>query len=192
MLSKIYFPKLTFIIIFCCSFIFTTTTKANDDDSTIQQDKQKQSKQVKATPSSGFSVYGNWCGPDHPADVNNAAAPIDILDKQCKTHDLCYVDKGYLDCACDRKMVIEIDNTQHQRLYTTEQYLVAQNIKLHFAISPCNGEVAGNKMLPTRVLTNVYKGTKRRVLNTYDRFIGKHFNNGATQNQYESGSTQTD
>lgn len=118
----------------------------------------------------GFSLYGNWCGPNHPKDVDNAPDPIDILDKQCKTHDLCYVDKGNYDCSCDRVMVKEIDKTQKYKLYSRQQYLLAQNIKIHFAVSPCNGEVEANKILPTRILTNIYKGTKRKVLNIYDRF----------------------
>ena len=29
----------------------------------------------------GFTMHGNWCGPNHPKDVKNADDPIDILDK---------------------------------------------------------------------------------------------------------------
>jgi len=143
-----------------------------------------QSKKQTDISSSGFSIYGNWCGPNHPPDVNNAPEPIDLLDQQCKTHDLCYVEKGYLDCHCDRVMVLEIDQTQKSKKYTVQQYLVAQNIKIHFAVSPCNGKTAGNKMLPTRILTNVYKGTKKRVINIYDRFIGNHFHE-VNESEYE-------
>ena len=116
-----------------------------------------------------FSIYGNWCGLNHPKDVNNAPSPIDILDKQCKTHDLCYVDKGDYDCSCDRSMVKEIDKTQKQKIYNPQQYLLAQNIKIHFSVSPCNGDVEGNKILPVRILTNIYQGTKHKVLNIYER-----------------------
>ena len=118
----------------------------------------------------GFSVYGNWCGPNHPKDIKNAKNPIDILDNQCKKHDLCYVEKGEFDCSCDRNMVLDIDNTQKRNHYTQAQYLLAQNIKVHFAISPCNGEVANNKILPTRILTNIYQKTKNKALDIYDRF----------------------
>lgn len=118
----------------------------------------------------GFSIYGNWCGPNHPKDINNADNPIDLLDSQCKTHDLCYVDKGEYDCSCDRAMVLDIDKNQLNKFYNPKQYLLAQNIKLHFAISPCNGEVENNKVLPTRILTNIYNKTKDRALNLIDRF----------------------
>lgn len=146
---------------------------ANDTQS---EPAQKDLSDKKSTPSdSGFIFYGNWCGPNHPPDITTAPEPIDLLDKQCQTHDLCYIDKGDFNCSCDRAMVKEIDLSQKKKLFNREQYLLAQNIKIHFALSPCNGEVNGNKILPTRVLTRIYKGTKNRVLNTYDRFIGNRF-----------------
>ncbi len=167
---------LSYSYIMALLFTFSATSIADsNNDRGIEERNKSPIEQATNSTASGFSVYGNWCGPGHPADINNASDPIDLLDQQCKTHDLCYVDKGDLDCSCDRAMVKEIDKTQHYKLYTAQQYFVAQNIKIHFAISPCNGKVEGNKMLPTRVLTKVYKGTKRRVLNTYDRFIGQHF-----------------
>lgn len=166
-------------------FLLWGTSILSQADDNLSQNKQ---------PSTGgFAIYGNWCGPNHPADINNAPDPVDLLDKQCQTHDLCYVEKGDFDCGCDRQMVKNIDYAQHQRLYTREQNILAQNIKLHFAISPCNGEVDGNKILPTRILTRVYKGTKRRVLNTYDRFIGRHLpdqkDNTTTDNIVDDAET---
>lgn len=147
--------KYTFILL----LIFSLSVNAESS----AENKSSNSK-------TGFSMHGNWCGPNHPKDVNNANDPIDILDQQCKTHDLCYVDKGEFDCSCDRNMVLNIDNTQKRNSYSPKQYLLAQNIKVHFAISPCNGEVANNKILPTRIFTNIYQKTKSKALNIYDRF----------------------
>jgi len=163
------------------NLFISVSAQADSNPSDNPENKQPHSN---STVDPGFSIYGNWCGLNHPADINNAQPPIDLLDTQCQTHDLCYVKKGDFDCGCDRNMVLEIDMNQKQRRYTREQYLIAQNIKLHFALSPCEGEVDGNKALPTRVLTRVYKGTKRRIMNTYDRFIGRHFDSSgaATDN----------
>lgn len=47
---------------------------------------------------SGLTHYGNWCGKG-----NNGKKPIDILDAQCKKHDLCYEKK-----ACGIVVVIKI------------------------------------------------------------------------------------
>ncbi|MCK4864291.1 MAG: hypothetical protein KAT06_02600 [Gammaproteobacteria bacterium] len=148
--NKIQLPLISFILYITLS-IFTSSSSATDN-------------------ANGFSMHGNWCGPNYPKDVNNADDPIDKLDQQCKTHDLCYVDKGEYDCSCDRAMVLDIDKTQKNKIYNAEQYLKSQNIKIHFALSPCNGEIKNNKALPTRILTNIYKKTKNRTLELYERF----------------------
>lgn len=168
-----------FIIVISCSFIFASNSYAdenspqNTEKYTIAKASKQKTQVIKDSP--GFIVYGNWCGLNHPTDMTTAAEPIDLLDSQCKTHDYCYFEKGDFDCGCDRTMVLDIDQNQKMRRFTTEQYLLAQNIKLHFALSPCNGDVNGNKALPTRILTHVYKKSKDRIFNTYDRLIGNRF-----------------
>lgn len=152
---------LNIFILYATLFIFSSSSSATENVDTLPR---------PATSEAGFSMHGNWCGPNHPKDINNAGDPIDILDKQCKVHDLCYIEKGEYDCSCDRAMVLDIDNNQKRKIYDSKLYLLAQNIKIHFAISPCNGEVNDNKILPTRILTNIYKKTKTRALDLYDRF----------------------
>lgn len=55
-----------------------------------------------------FPAYGNWCGPGYRLEI-----PIDILDKGCKNHDMCYRSVGYHKCSCDKtflryvKIIIE-------------------------------------------------------------------------------------
>lgn len=52
---------------------------------------------------SGLTHYGNWCGKG-----NNGKKPIDILDAQCKKHDLCYEKKGMWNSSCDKDLVYNI------------------------------------------------------------------------------------
>jgi hypothetical protein len=54
-----------------------------------------------------FPIYGNWCGPKHPAEGTNPI-PIDNTDAACKAHDLCYDYNGYLDRHCDDALVAEL------------------------------------------------------------------------------------
>ena len=162
-----------------CLFIIASLFIFNFSVSAEEKPEQKITNQsvnsTQNSEASGFIFYGNWCGPNHPPDIADAPAPIDLLDSQCKTHDFCYFEKGNFDCSCDRAMVKQLDQNQKMRRFSREQYLLAQNMKIHFALSPCNGEVNGNKALPTRVLTKIYQRSKDRVLNTYDRFIGNRF-----------------
>ncbi len=59
-------------------------------------------------------LYGNFCGPGHPADdgvfndPNAITSAVDWLDRICFQHDVCYLDKGYADCSCDQTMLSEI------------------------------------------------------------------------------------
>lgn len=165
--------KCVIFVTFSC--LFTSSLFASENKTKLETKSSTSTTATTSKPSSGFVLYGNWCGPNHPPDITNAPAPIDLLDMQCKKHDLCYFEKNDFDCGCDREMVKEIDWNQKMKRFTPEQYLIAQNIKIHFAISPCNGNVEGNKILPTRILTRVYNKTKNHVLNSYDRFIGNRF-----------------
>ena len=54
-----------------------------------------------------FPIYGNWCGPAHPAKNTNPK-PIDSTDLACKNHDFCYEQKGYLNKSCDEALVAEL------------------------------------------------------------------------------------
>lgn len=173
-LNRILLESVSLIFVIL-SYAYSSIVFADANHNSDEQKSNTPSTVQSTNANSGFIFYGNWCGPNHPADITTAAPPIDLLDAQCKAHDLCYVNKGEFDCGCDRVLVTGLDQNQKKHMFTSEQYLLAQNIKLHFAFSPCNGVVDGNKVLPTRVLTRLYKGTKNRVLNTYDRLLGDRF-----------------
>jgi|GEM_PF-3221356 hypothetical protein len=81
-------------------------------------------------------VYGNWCGPNHPKDIDNATAPIDLIDQACKNHDLCYQWQTYLDADCDKMLVFALDNTYEPGFY---KELIRSQIRNYFSISPATG-----------------------------------------------------
>jgi len=60
----------------------------------------------------GIPLHGNFCGPGVPnidKDIQGEARikalkkikPIDDIDKACQSHDICYIEKGYFNPACD-------------------------------------------------------------------------------------------
>ncbi len=57
-------------------------------------------------------VYGNWCGPGHPADIPTAPPPIDPLDAACQRHDYCYAARGRNTCGCDLALLQELRTTR--------------------------------------------------------------------------------
>ena len=132
---------------------------------------QKTIPSTSRTPPSGFVFYGNWCGPGRPKDIHNVPDPTDHLNAACMRHDKCYVEEGYFECKCDATLVSEIDNSLLQGRYKHQTLVAARGIKAHFLVSPCEGDVS-EKMMPTRVLTNIYQGVKRKIKGFYDKFIG--------------------
>ena len=59
-------------------------------------------------------IYGNWCGPGHPASV--ALPPVDIFDAACMRHDLCTAGP-VPEVACDRAFVGELHQIAAQAGY---------------------------------------------------------------------------
>lgn len=57
-------------------------------------------------------VYGNWCGPEYPANPATAGAPVDALDAACMRHDYCTAVQGRFDCGCDLSFMSELRSTQ--------------------------------------------------------------------------------
>ena len=59
-------------------------------------------------------LYGNWCGPGHPA--YGPLPPVDAYDAACMHHDYCSaapVPQG----ACDRALVVELNQLAAQSGY---------------------------------------------------------------------------
>lgn len=72
----------------------------NQFSNAMQVDPNKATRQARLA----LPIWGNWCGPGH----SGPAAPIDILDAQCKKHDLCYGSRGYFACSCDSALIANI------------------------------------------------------------------------------------
>lgn len=162
---KLYARLLTALltIVSMACFAAQDATQDNKTDSgTTNHEKPK---------SSSILAYGNWCGPRHPRIINSTVEPIDRLDAACKRHDLCYVKKGDFACGCDEVLVHEIDNGLLKRQYYGKTLVIARSIKAHFSVSPCEGNTR-DKMLPTRILTGIYQGTKKRVMDILNRIKG--------------------
>lgn len=127
--------------------------------------------QVKRETAGVMGVYGNWCGPDHPKDVAANPSPIDALDAACMRHDLCYTERGFLSCECDAAFTQELYSEMAKKTYTGFELATARATHAHFAASPCAGDMK-SKARPVRLLKGVYDGTKRRVVDAFDRVTG--------------------
>ena len=60
-----------------------------------------------------FPIYGHWCGPNYPR-AGEDPAPFDTLDGFCRVHDICYAEKGYSDCSCDRALISSIQRAKRE------------------------------------------------------------------------------
>jgi hypothetical protein len=98
--------------------------------------------------------YGNWCGLNHPKDINKAAEPIDDLDTICQAHDYCYLEKGYLSCECDSDFTDSIALGLRQNKFIGKEKLFSHTFRAYFKNSPCSGDHS-NKLAPTRTVQNV-------------------------------------
>jgi len=56
----------------------------------------------------GLPIYGRWCGPGHGGRALNDPPPIDAVDEACMMHDLCYDNRGFFDCGCDRELILNM------------------------------------------------------------------------------------
>ncbi len=72
--------------------------------STENKENNNQEKVSQMT----FPIYGNWCGPMHPAEGLNPT-PVDATDLACQRHDACYGEKGYFSSECDGNLLVELD-----------------------------------------------------------------------------------
>lgn len=99
-----------------------------------------------STSTGTFPVYGNWCGPDHPR-AGTSPPPIDDVDAACKTHDLCYAEKGYFDCDCDSSLMITLSKVKTKRQngkkqmslgeYLDSEDLVTKQMRSYFSTTAC-------------------------------------------------------
>jgi len=123
--------------------------------------------QVKQETAGVFGVYGNWCGPDHPKVMDPPPDALDLLDASCMRHDYCYVEKGYLNCDCDKDLVKDIKHNLRARKYNAEQRKFAVSIANYFKGSPCENTK------PADAPQQAEESVVNKVLNTTKSGIGK-------------------
>jgi hypothetical protein len=86
---------------------------------------------------SGLPIYGNWCGPGFPVKGENPI-PIDIIDEQCKQHDLKYdICELHTDTlVCEAIADLELVDSIRGNLDGLDrgQLLVANNIAKYFSV----------------------------------------------------------
>lgn len=123
-----------------------------------------------------FSIYGNWCGPDHPKVMEPPPEAIDRVDASCMRHDYCYVERGYLDCQCDEVLMREIEQDQAEGNYGSDvERRYARSIHTYFKGSPCNANGDGNdhaKLAPTRGLNRIIEKSRAGINSMVERISG--------------------
>jgi len=113
--------------------------------------------------SNGFKFHGNFCGDNIP-NVNakskeeefkllSAIEPIDIIDKACKKHDICYLQRGRDAVSCDNELVLDMRNI-HDKLKDDACKRFSRSIIYYFRIKNDNvvtlldsGDSLGHKMV---------------------------------------------
>ena len=73
-------------------------------------------------------MHGNWCGPG----CSGPGKPIDAVDSCCKQHDICYGNKGYFACSCDRRLI------KCLKPWVAQGSEWAIVVTAYFKKSPCN------------------------------------------------------
>jgi len=91
----------------------------------------------------GFKFHGKFCGDNIP-NVNaksieeevrllSKIEAIDIIDRACKKHDLCYLVRGADNKSCDAELVSEMEN-MHDKLETKDCRRFSKSIIYYFKI----------------------------------------------------------
>ena len=89
----------------------------------------------------GFPIYGRWCGPGHPTDLeaklnsgDELPEPIDAIDSACKAHDLSYIDQEpWGNSKADTELAESMERILREdgQNLTEEQFLVATAILVY-------------------------------------------------------------
>ncbi|MES9834071.1 MAG: hypothetical protein ABW139_17680 [Candidatus Thiodiazotropha sp. DIVDIV] len=152
--------KNTILFLFTmCSVFSLIAEESNQEIDVPMIDEAEESSSLMPT-------YGNWCGLNHPKSPENAGDPIDILDGICKQHDICYLERGHMDCGCDSEfnesVVLNINK------FTRSEKLFARTFRIYFRGSPCYGDQK-DKIAPTRVFTTIAEKTNARTRQILNR-----------------------
>lgn len=131
-----------------------------------------------STTAQSIPVYGNWCGPNYPANPVTAGAPVDALDAACMRHDICTANRGRFDCGCDLALMSELRNTRWQNPRIQSD---ARGIYDAIAVVPCNdpfGTAQKQSLFIQDGLTDVYNGNAAPldIVDRWRRMISRSLN----------------
>lgn len=101
----------------------------------------------------GIPIHGEFCGPNIPTlkatDKRSQLAelrrisPIDDIDESCKRHDICYVERGYFNEACDKALIDNMRNLLRSKTSDTSCLALSYAIIDYFRLSnPSSSNVA--------------------------------------------------
>ena len=118
-------------------------------------------------PDAIMPTYGNWCGANHPENIEEAEDPVNELDRACQKHDLCYLQKGYLSCECDKVFNDEVISGLNQNKFVGAERLFAYSFHEYFKSSLCAGDHK-DKNAPARAANDFIKDIGNKVLHFID------------------------
>ena len=119
-------------------------------------------------PDAIMPTYGNWCGANHPKNIETAEKPVNALDSVCQKHDLCYLEKGYLSCDCDKVFNDEVISGLNENKFVGTEKLFAFSFRSYFKGSLCAGNHQ-DKIAPSRAVNNFIKKIGDKALNIIDK-----------------------
>ncbi len=114
--------------------------------------------QAQTPPFASVPVYGNWCGPNQPANPALGAPPVDPLDAACMHHDICVTARGPFDCGCDLGLLHELRATRWANPVIADN---ARAIYDAIALAPCRapeGMAAKQSMFAADLVLDMIRG----------------------------------
>jgi hypothetical protein len=145
-------------------FLFCVDAQASQDLNEAASDHDK----TLESHSSIMPKYGNWCGPDYPKNIDGAPNPIDMLDRACQEHDLCYANKGYMSCVCDSEFNEKIVLGLKANRFKGPEKFFAHSFRTYFRTSPCQGNHK-DKIAPSRAVHGIVKKIGAKTTDLIDR-----------------------
>ena len=128
---------------------------------------------AQSTGGSAVPIYGNWCGPNYPADPTRAGPPVDPLDAACLRHDICVATRGSFDCGCDVGLLRELRATPWPNPVIQSN---ARAIYDAIALAPCSapdGMALKQSMFSADLMTDMMsgQGTPMDVVDRWRRLM---------------------
>ena len=156
--------------------------------SSIKDKEKPYNTAEKIVPSQGY--YGNFCGPGYPkiayADTGeelrilHRIQPIDLIDRVCKLHDMCYSRFGNGNTQCDKDFLQNMElikwkmimvGYDGRRMQNKSCVKIADSLKNMISIKH-----DANYLYDLRAINNMQKSVFKIPQNLFDEIIGRTLN----------------